>query len=135
MHLKEISPSPIRDFAKYTHSNIACFTVLCNHHSLPSGGNSSDPPLSAEDLNQYLARIVEVIQLGNASEALGVRILGLRVHEAIPPPQDPTGGQRATNDTRQDTSGPRYSHSSKCIESFVRSILCKTKEIFDNCHI
>ena len=53
---------------------------------------------SFEELKQTTSNVVDVVQSGALAEKIGP-VLSLDVSDPIPPPVDPTGGVRATNET------------------------------------
>lgn len=54
---------------------------------------------SLDELNQIADTIVEKVQTGEVAQTAEVEIVSLQMSDPIPPPVDPTGGVRATNET------------------------------------
>ena len=54
---------------------------------------------SFDELNQIADTIVEKVQTGEVAQTAEVEIVSLQMSDPIPPPVDPTGGVRATNET------------------------------------
>lgn len=54
---------------------------------------------SFDELNQIAYKFVETVQTGAVAQTFGVEIVSLQMSDPIPPPVDPTGGVRATNET------------------------------------
>ena len=54
---------------------------------------------SFAELQQLAVQVVEVTQTGQLAEAMSLEIQTVNLVEPVPPPVDPTGGVRATNET------------------------------------
>lgn len=54
---------------------------------------------SFDELSEIADTFVEKVQTGAVAQTAGVEILSLQMSDPIPPPVDPTGGVRATNET------------------------------------
>jgi len=67
------------------------------HHLLLTAGVNDTT--SFNQLNEITETLVEIIQTGEAAQTAGVEIVSLEISDPIPPPVDPTGGVRATNET------------------------------------
>ena len=61
-----------------------------------AGVNESTP---IDKLFEIVDAFVEEVQTGAVAQSAGVEIVSLQVSDPIPPPVDPTGGVRATNET------------------------------------
>ena len=71
------------------------YLVMC-YLLLIAGVNETT---SLEELNQIADTIVEKVQTGEVAQTAEVEIVSLQMSDPIPPPVDPTGGVRATNET------------------------------------
>lgn len=54
---------------------------------------------SFDELSEIADTFVEKVQTGAVAQTAGIEILSLQMSDPIPPPVDPTGGVRATNET------------------------------------
>ena len=54
---------------------------------------------SFDELSEIADTFVDKVQTGAVAQTAGVEILSLQMSDPIPPPVDPTGGVRATNET------------------------------------
>ena len=66
------------------------------HLLLTAGVNDTT---SFDRLNEIAYAFVQMVQTGEAARTAGVEIVSLEMSDPIPPPVDPTGGVRATNET------------------------------------
>jgi len=67
------------------------------HHLILTAGVNDTT--SFNQLDEITDTLVEIIQTGEAAQTAGVEIVSLEISDPIPPPVDPTGGVRATNET------------------------------------
>ena len=58
-----------------------------------------DRTTTNEELKQHGDTLVEKVQTGEFADQNQVQVVSLSVSDPIPPPVDPTGGVRATNET------------------------------------
>ena len=54
---------------------------------------------SFDELTQIADTFVEKVQTGAVAQTVGVEVVSLQMSDPVPPPVDPTGGVRATNET------------------------------------
>ena len=84
-----------------------CLTLCCYVFFLLAQTPGTVAELSFDDLGEVGSKLADSLQSGNIEEAIKVEVVSMEVKDPQPPPVDPTGGVRATEETGGPETGDK----------------------------